>query len=282
MEKIIDLHVHSTFSDGTFTPEEIIKVAKEKNLSALALTDHDNIGGYEEFYKYGKENNIETICGIEFSTSAGIPAEVHIVGLFLDHKNNELNEKIKELSILRKDRNRKMIQKFKDLGINISEEELRKESKGSIVTKCHYANILYKRGIVSSISEAFDVYLHSGKPADVKRVPYLSEKAIDLIHRAGGIAVLAHPTLYKLDYDGIYELASRLKNSGLDAIEILYSTYTEEQSIKVKEIADKLSLLYSGGSDFHGTNKPKISLGSGHGNLKIPYEILDNLKKHLK
>jgi len=275
---VIDLHTHSTYSDGTFTPEEIIKTASEKNIRAIALTDHDTIDGLKEICFYGSKYDIEVIKGIEIATNYN-DTEIHIVGLFIDDENEELKNKLFELKQNRLDRNIKMVKKLNSLSIPITYEEVEEESNKKIITRAHFAKVLVKKGIVNSIKESFNKYLDSGKPAYVKRKVLEPKQAIQLIKNSGGVAVLAHPLLYNLGNEKLNEMIEQMYNFGLRAIECYYPSHKEEDFKYLKEIANKYGLKYSGGSDFHGLNKPNISLGTGYGNLKIPYKVLEELKK---
>ena len=281
--ELIDLHVHSTFSDGTYTPEELVIEAKEKNLKAFALTDHDTVAGIEEALKYGKDYNIEVIPGIEIScsytTTIGKEKEIHIVGLFIDYKNEEFLSSIGNQVEIRNTRNDKVIKKMNEYGFPITLTELHEMfGTDTIITRAHFASWLTKKGYVKDNQQAFSKYLQDGKPFCIPRERITPEKAVRLINNAGGVAILAHPILYDLGEKELNLLCSKLKKAGLVGIEAIYSTYRNGDEILVRRLAKANGLLISGGSDFHGGNKPYIHLGIGRGNLKIPYEILTNLK----
>ncbi len=278
MEKIIDLHTHSTYSDGSETPWEIVLEAKKKNLYAVALTDHDTIDGIEEFMAAGKEFHLETIPGIEFATSYDGKGEIHIVGLFLDTKTPLLLEAMDTIQKSRIKRNIKMAERLSSLGFPITLEELEREAGGEIITRAHYALLLVKKGYIKNRQEAFDNLISPGLPGYVERETLSPRACIESIQKSGGVSVLAHPTLYHMDYYEVADMCRSLISYGLDAIECMYSTYTPSQQKKIKQIADNLQLLPSGGSDFHGANKENIALGIGKGNLKIPYQYLKDLK----
>ncbi len=274
----VDLHTHTTFSDGTFTPEEIIDYAKKKNIKALAITDHDNFDGVSEAVFYGKKYNIEVISGIEMSTDF-FDKEIHIVGLFIDINNKQLNFELNGLKEKRKKRNCLAIEKLRKLNINIVYDELEEISSNKIITRAHFAKILMKKGYINSVKECFDKYMGEGQAAYVKREVISPEKTISLINDAGGIAILAHPLLYNLTDDKLNEMILYLKSIGLKGIECIYSTHTEENTRYLIALAKKYGLKVSGGSDFHGENKPNLDLGTGYGNLYVPYEVLENLRK---
>lgn len=276
-EKYIDLHTHSLFSDGTLTPEEIISYAKKLNLSAVALTDHDTTEGIEEFLLAGTKYNIEAIPAIELSASYN-GNEIHIVGLFINKNSIALKELISYVAKKRIERNIKMTEKLSKLGLKISYDELSENAKGSVITRAHYANIMLKKGFALSRNEVFDKYISPGKPGFVEKTLPTAEECISAIKKSGGTAILAHPTLYKMDMSTLEKMCKNLIEFGLDGIETMYSSYSLKQESEIKNLALKLNLKFSGGSDFHGENKKNINLGYGKGNLKIPYEYLVKLK----
>jgi len=290
-EKYIDLHTHTTFSDGTYTPYELVREAKEKNLSAIAITDHDCVDGIEEGLRAGEELGVEVISGIEFATNYTDiknldETEIHIVGLFLDYKNPCLLEIIQRLKNERNERNITMSKKLTDLGFPITFKELMEEAGVGTCTRAHYANLMVKKGYIGHKKEAFHKYIGSGKPGYVPRTLPTPKECIDIIKKSGGVAILAHATLYGMDVNQIRIMAKNLKELDLKGMEIMYSTYMPQQEKELTQLASDLELLPSGGSDFHGSNKPDIFLGVGRGNLRIPYEFLENLRKekqkHLK
>lgn len=277
MEKFCDLHTHSNYSDGTLTPEELVALAKKENLSAVALTDHNTITGLPLFLKYAKENSFEGIAGIEFSTHFK-GKEYHIVGLFIKEEHyDKITKLVKEFDDLKEESNIDLVKKLNNIGMKIDYTKLKKQTPNGRLNRANIAAELVKCGYISSISEAFKTILSKeyGLYVEPKRLDTIS--TIKFIKEIGAIAILAHP-LFKHDKNDLDELLPLAKKAGLDAMEIYYSTYTEEETTLAKEIAKKYDLLHSGGSDFHGTNKPDINIGVGKGNLKISYEILENLK----
>lgn len=279
---MIDLHCHSCFSDGTFSPEEIVIKAKKRGLRAIALTDHDTIDGLEAFQQSGQKYHIETITGIEFAAQYNrfSEQEIHIVGLGFSPTAKALTEQMKLIVEARQIRNEKMVYALNQLGFDISYEQIQQNAAGNIITRAHFANVLVQKNIVKNTKEAFEKYLSTNKPAYVQRQTLSPALCIQTIQKSGGVAVLAHPTLYHMDYNEIEILAKELKSYGLIAIETQYSSYSSEQSRKITALADKLGLLYSGGSDFHGKNRPNIHIGVGKNNLHIPYSYWEALKKH--
>jgi len=283
-EKYIDLHTHTAFSDGTYTPSELIVEAKKRNLAAIAITDHDCISGIDEAINTGSLLDIEVISGIELAAYYPFPqeTEIHIVGLFIDHKNPTFIAKINELMKERNQRNMKMAKKLTSLGFPITYDDLMEEAGAGSCSRAHYAKLMLKKGYVQTKKEAFQKYIGIGKPGFIPRSLPSPKECIDLILNSGGCAILAHPTLYNMDFKEINSMAKDLKEQGLTGIETMYSTFTTLQEKKITQISKELKLLPSGGSDFHGLNKSNIFLGVGKGNLRIPYNFLEQLKTGIK
>lgn len=276
--KAIDLHVHSTHSDGTCTTQELVDLAIAKGLKAMALTDHDTVAGLEEILAYAKDKDIEIVPGIELSTEY-FGRDIHILGLYINPYNHIFRQHLIAFQESRINRNRKMCEKLAEQGIVISYEELTNAFKGAVITRAHYARYLLDKGYVKSMKEAFERYVGDHCKAFVPREKITPEQAIELILSAGGIPVLAHPILYRMSDANLNTLVASLKKAGLMGIEAVYSTYAPSEERYVKRLAAKYELLITGGSDFHGTNKRDIDLGCGRGHLFVPEEILDNLKK---
>ena len=281
---IVDLHTHSTASDGTYTPAEATELAKKAGLSAIALTDHDTIDGLKEFQEAGNALGIETIAGIEFAAlwDRYHRPEIHIVGLGIDPECPLLLERMKDIQKIRDDRNHKMCEKLSSIGLHMTFEELAANAGGDIITRAHFANVLLQKGYIRKKEDAFSRYISPGLPGYVEREFLTPALCIETIKKAGGAAVLAHPTLYGLNMEQLEELCRELIPYGLDGIECLYSTYSPQETKAITALAEKLNLLPSGGSDFHGKNKPLIHMGSGKGNLSIPYAFWEELKKRTK
>lgn len=281
----VDLHVHSTESDGTFTPKELVAAAKEAGLGAFALTDHDTTAGIAAASEAAKKAGITLVPGVELSTEYSIPSteketrEIHVVGLFIDPEHPKLAAKTKEFRDCRDNRNVVMVEALQKAGFSITMEELYAENPDCVITRANIARFLFSHGQLSSVQEAFDKYIGEGCPCYVGRFKITPMEAAALIHEAGGIVILAHPMLYHMTPGQLQQLIDDMKTVGLDGIEALYSTYTPEEEALVKELAAKNHLLISGGSDFHGTTKPAIRLGVGKGNLRIPASVLDVLRE---
>lgn len=277
----IDLHVHSNISDGTLSPKELVLYAKKNQLRAFALTDHDTIKGIAKAKEEGKNHNIEIISGIELSTFYQ-NTELHILGLFIDETNSYFLNKLEQFILEREKRNEKMIYLLNKLGINIRLEDVINVAKDAVITRAHIAKALYLKGFVKSFEEAFEKYIGNNCIAYVSREIITPKKAINLILKAGGIPILAHPFIYNFSQSQLKNVIDELTLLGLKGIEAIYSLHSPQEESFLKQIARNNELLISGGSDFHGTNKPFIDLGCGKGHLYIPYKYLDLMKKYLK
>jgi predicted metal-dependent phosphoesterase TrpH len=276
---MIDLHTHSTASDGTLTPSQIINLGESIGLTALALTDHDCIDGLGEAQKAAEGKKIKFIPGIELS-SVYKEKSIHIAGLFINFKNSRLLETLNKIQSMRKIRNLKIIQRLNDTGISLTLEEVTQISKGDILGRPHFAMALVNRKVVSSVKQAFDHYLGPKGKAYVKKERLSTENCIQLILSAGGIPILAHPDQLKLDYSKLDKTVNELVTFGLKGIEVFCAPYTSSQIHEFSKIAKKYNLLRSGGSDFHGKMKPEIKLGRGFGSMYIPDKILDEMIKY--
>lgn len=277
--RIVDLHVHSTESDGTLTPEDLVAEAKKAGLAAFALTDHDTCQGVCKAMPLAASAGIELIPGIELSTDYH-GKEVHIVGLYIDIENEQLLKKTAEYRKCRSERNALMVEALQKEGLSITMEELVAENPDCVITRANIARFLYEHGQIKSVREAFDRYIGDHCKCYVGRLKVASTDAVRLIKEAGGTAILAHPLLYGLSNTNLQKMIDELKPAGLDGLEAIYSTYTTGEEQQMKRLARENGLLISGGSDFHGSTKPDIALGRGRGHLYIPYSILEEIKAH--
>lgn len=275
--RIIDLHVHSTESDGTLTPEDLVAEAKKVGLAAFALTDHDTCQGVCKAMPLAASAGIELIPGIELSTDYH-GKEVHIVGLYIDIENEQLLKKTAEYRKCRSERNALMVEALRKEGLSITMEELVAENPDCVITRANIARFLYEHGQIKSVREAFDRYIGDHCKCYVGRLKVASTDAVRLIKEVGGTAILAHPLLYGLSNTNLQKMIDELKPVGLDGLEAIYSTYTTGEEQQMKRLARENGLLISGGSDFHGSNKPDIALGRGRGHLYIPYSVLETIK----
>lgn len=323
---MVDLHVHSTCSDGTFTPEELVDYAIQKGLTAFALTDHDTVNGLDRAIRYAEElrqaqaaspvsfsyNNAgdhfpvpfsrndaaarlpvssvpdadiprvpEIIPGIELSTEYQ-GKDIHMVGLFIDYRQPEFAHYLEDFIHSRENRNEKMCALLREHDIDITYEALLAEFPGAVITRAHFARYLLSHGYIQSLKEAFDRYVGDHCPCFVPREKVTPAQAVELILGAGGVPVLAHPILYHMSDDRLERLVAELKSIGLIGIEAIYSTYNTAEERQIRGLASKYDLKISGGSDFHGANKPKIDLGTGWGKLYVPDEVLENLRPEKK
>lgn len=276
--KLIDLHVHSTASDGTFSPSELVRYALSKGLSAFALTDHDSVAGLDEALEAANGTSLEVIKGIEFST-VWQSKDIHIVGLDIDPRHPDFKTHLEQFLSSRDTRNVRMIKKMQKDSIGISMEQMQERFGDTVLTRAHIARFLMEHGYVAQMSEAFDRYLSPGCPYYIEREKITPQMSVSLITSTGGIPVLAHPMLYHLSDAQLKELILALKPLGLMGIEAVYSTYSEEETAYVRNLAYETDLCLSGGSDFHGANKPGLDLGCGYGQLTVPYEFLDRLRE---
>lgn len=278
---MVDLHTHSTASDGTFTPKELILLAKKEGLKGLALTDHDTVLGLKEAYQTAKEVDLPFLCGVEISVKFEGPGHFHMLGYFLNPEIPEMDKTLQTLQKARAERNKKMIEKLQNLGIDITLEELKTLAEGEI-GRPHIANLLVKKGVVRSFEEAFERFLRKGALAYVPKALLTPEEAIRKILEAKGIPVLAHPFTLKLDLHTLKKYFSSLKDLGLMGIEVYYTEHSKEFTNFLLDLVKRLNLIATGGSDFHGKNKPDIKLGKGLGNLNVPIECFRNLQKVLE
>lgn len=276
--KYVDLHVHSTCSDGTFTPAGLVRYALEKNLAAFALTDHDTTDGLKEAFAAAEGTGLEVIAGIEFSTEYR-GKDIHIVGLDFQYEDPLFVSRLRAFRDSRDLRNEKMIAKLKESGVDISRDQMDAAFGDAVWTRAHFGRYLMDHGYVKDMAEAFRLYVGEDAPCFVPREKVTPAQAVRLIRRVGGIPILAHPLQYRLPERDLGDLLSELSASGLIGIEALYSTHTEADTLFVRQLAERHRLCISGGSDFHGANKPSIDLGVGMGNLRIPYEVLKNLRE---
>ena len=269
---MIDLHTHTTASDGSCTTSELIMLAKNAGLSAVAITDHDSVDGLGYY-----DGQIEIIDGIELSCD--FQREMHIVGLYIDRRNATLLKKLEILCKLRENRNLATLKILNELGISITVDEVKSLATGKIWGRAHFARLMLEKGYVPSTKEAFRQYLGHGRPAYVTEDRMQPEECINLIRNAGGIPILAHMHYLGLNEDDLRLLLIKLKSYGLMGIETKYTEYTNKHEKIYTKLANELDLLKSGGSDFHGFMKPDIKIGTGFGNLKVPSSYLKKIKE---
>jgi len=279
--KLIDLHVHSTASDGSLHPADLVYAAADSGLKTLAITDHDTIDGLDEAYIVAQRTDIEIIPGVEISVLNDF-IDLHILGLYIDYTNLNLIRSLKYLQYIRLKRNNGIIKKMNKLGIKVTMEELKVLAGSHHIGRSHFAEFLLKNRIVYSFEEAFIRFLGIGALAYIDKYCFPSEVGIRIILEAGGVAILAHPGMLRITEFKLEQLIRSLMLVGLGGIETVYSKYDKYTCQLLNLLSYQLGLVISGGSDFHGISKPDIYLGVGKGNLKISSKILIGIKQRKK
>lgn len=275
----IDLHIHTTASDGTCAPERVAELAAEQGLSAIAITDHDTVLGYDEASRAGARLGLEVVPGIEISTK--YDRAVHILGYYIDPHSPALEPVLNWIVEDRDIRNRKMAELMAADGLPVSYEMMH-QRYGEVIGRPHFAAMLVELGLAESVQDAFDRYVEKGQKYYQPRTILPIDRAVEIIVRAGGVPVLAHPFQYRMDDALLRELIEHCMGFGLRGIECRYTGYDEEKVAYLEALAAEYGLIRTGGSDFHGTNKPHISLGRGLGGLSVPDEYLAELKEEAK
>ncbi len=277
---MLDLHCHSTASDGTVLPAQLPAMARDIGLKALALTDHDTVDGVEMFMEAAKEvPEVRCIPGIELACRLENGTHCHIVGLFVDWKNESLQRLCKQILIWRAERNLNILKKLADLGMPLDFEKLKSQAGGvgdNVVGRPHIAAALVRGGYCKKEKEAFEKYIGRGRPAFCQREVADGPTCIRAIHDAGGLAIWAHP-MTTIDHSKVESVAIELQKGGLDGMEAYYTEFSITQQNTVIKIAGKLGLVLSGGSDFHGDHHPSIKMGTGYGGLQVPDKLLEKL-----
>ena len=280
--QFVDLHCHSTASDGTLPPADVARLAQASGLSGLALTDHDTIGGVAEAAAEASRLGIEFLPGIEISAEYPHPGTMHILGYGVDPDSPSLRDLTRKLLEGRDNRNPRIVQRLQELGVAITMEEVEAQAgkdkdPASVVGRPHIAAILNRKGYVSSIKQAFDKYLAPGGLAYFDKERLRPQRAVEMIHESGGLPVLAHPVQLRTTSDAELErVVKDLADLGLSGLEIIHSDHTPDLVEKYTRLADRFGLLKTGGSDFHGSNKKDIDLGTARGR-RVPRELMDKL-----
>ncbi len=276
--KRIDLHTHSVCSDGAQTPTDVVRTAREAGLAAIALSDHDSIAGVQEAMDAGKMMGVEVIPAVELSAQSD--TELHILGYFVDVHNKKLQDTMAYALKVRDERQEEVCRKLNEQGFDITMDELRAEANGNaVLCRAHFAQIMVRKGYAASVKDAFARYLSVGCYAYSNRQALTGPEAVSLIREAGGIAVAAHLHLIKMPDDQLKEYLKSLIPYGLDGVEGYYTDYTPDMERRYRAMAQELGLVISGGTDYHGANKPHISIGKGKGDLEIPYSVLEGLRQ---
>jgi predicted metal-dependent phosphoesterase TrpH len=288
---MIDLHLHSTCSDGTCTPAELAERAVHAGLHAIALTDHDTVEGNTEFLAAASAAGIDAMAGVEISAEYVNPfsgkkgdGELHILGYFpaWDEATEHALESLSEIRRNRADRNPKIVRRLRELGCDISIEEVNDFAANNVVGRPHIAALLVRKGYAASADQAFSRYLSSSAPAFVAKKIFTQEKAIRMISDAGGLAVLAHPKMLRIHSEPhIRTLFDELKANGLQGVEAYCSTHQAYDVQHFLGLAEEYNFVITGGTDFHGDNKPDIHIGTGFGNVHVPDTCIERIRKRL-
>ena len=273
----IDLHAHTTHSDGSATPEELIAQACAKGARAVAITDHDTVSAIAQARVAAGSAGIEFVPGIEISAEFS-PGTMHILGYFIDEQSEQLGAKLDELRQARARRNPQIAERLQALGFDINYDEVAGLAGNQVVGRPHFGRLMIQKGYVATMQEAFDRFLKKDAVAYVPKTRLSPRDSIALIHNAGGVAVLAHPYQLKVSNEETEQLIGDLAELGLDGIEAVYSRHSASERITYTEMAARQGLLVTGGSDYHGSYKPDISIVTGLGDLEVPYELLEALK----
>ena len=276
----IDLHVHSNCSDGTFSPSEVTACALRAGLTAFALTDHDTVDGIAEAAGAADKTGLEVVPGTELSCNYN-GKEIHMLGLYIDASSEELLTALQKLRALRERRNEEMLRRFQEDGFSVTRQELCGGCPDAVITRAHFARVLVEKGYASSTEQAFKRYLEHGRKYCPPKENFEPEEAIRLIRAAGGFPALAHPMQYKLSWKETERLITTLKAHGLMGVEVYYSSHHIGQSQQLQAICRANGLLPTGGSDYHGANKPDIRIGIGRGNLRVTDLLLDDIRSSL-
>ncbi len=274
----VDLHTHSNRSDGSDEPAELVRKAAAHGLSAVALTDHDTLEGIDEARRAADELPIELVPGIEISCE-WTPGAMHLVVLFLEPGSGPLQDRLVDIQASRTQRNHRIADRLRQLGIDISMDEVIEESSVGVVGRPHFAAILVRKGVTTDIPSAFNEYLGNHAPAYVPRLRLTPEEAIGLARASGAVPILSHP--HTLGHTAAAEFSAtyrRLTKAGLVGIDAYYGEYTPEQRRDLAANTRSFGLIPSGGSDYHGTYKEGLELGSGRGDLQVPDSVLEELR----
>lgn len=273
----IDLHAHTTASDGSLSPVELIELAAEKKLAALGVTDHDTLAALPEAAAAAQRCGVELVPGIELNVEH--PGRFHLLGYLFRPDDAGFNARLRYLQDFRASRNVRMVDRMQQYGLPISLAEVEAEAGGDMIGRPHMALALIRKGIVQTVQEAFDRFLADGGPCDIPKEKVTPAEGIRLIRDAGGVPVVAHPVTLGLEADKLEVELRSLRETGLGGLECYYSQHTPEQEGMFLELARKLDLVPTGGSDFHGASKPHVHLGVVRNNGPVDYRALDELKR---
>ena len=273
---MIDLHIHSTFSDGSDTPEELVEIGAQAGLRAMALTDHDNVRGAALFLKACRHRAITGLTGVEISAEVAV-GTLHLLGYGIDPTHAELLKNLTRVLDGRAGRNEQILRRLNELGLALTWAEVAALAGDDVVGRPHFARAMLNRGYVADVKEAFDKYLAKGKPAYVNRFRLLPADGIRLIRAAGGLPVVAHPLTWFADDTALALALAELTKQGLGGLEVYYPEHSNEQTIAYLRLAWKLGLVVTGGTDYHGAAKPTVAMGKAAGQFCVPDDLLPPL-----
>lgn len=277
---MIDLHTHTTASDGTLSPEALVDLAADKHLRAIAITDHDTVAGIPAALERGKQRGVVVIRGVELGARGDGDGQMHILGYCISVGNSYLLDRLSWLRARRRDRAAEIIKQLHACGVTVSWDRVSQLAGSGSVGRPHVARALVEAGEVHSISEAFERYLNPGRAGFLEKIQFTSREVIELICSSGGVAVLAHPATLKLSCEVLEPCVRRLINEGLKGIEVYWSKHDKTEISRYKQLASRYGLIETGGSDFHGTNKPNIELGTGLNGYMDEDFVLHALNAH--
>lgn len=282
----VDLHIHSTASDGSFSPNDILARARYLKLKAIAITDHDTVDGARSIMAPEKTNGLHVLSGVEISSTPpdhyGISGNFHILGYGMRLSDPVLDKTLQQVRQSRNKRNPQIISRLISLGMDISMEDVNHSSEGEVVGRPHIARALMQKGYVSTIDEAFDRFLAKGQSCFVEKHRLDCRTALAVIRQAGGLPVLAHPVSLGTDMKALEALLVLLKKWGLCGLEAYYSDHGPDEIDAYCFLADQLGLVVTGGSDFHGEFKSDIDMGRGKGSLDIPFRVYEDIMDHME
>lgn len=278
---MIDIHMHSVFSDGSMTPEELVAEAAGLGLRGIALTDHDTVGGIPRFLEAARAAGVPAIAGVEVSAEIE-KGTLHVLGYGVDYRNREFLEHLRWIREGRNSRNREMLQKLNRLGIRLTMEDVTRHAGADVVARPHFAQALIAKGYVRDKREAFDRYLAKGKPGYAERRRLNPETTMELLRMAGGLPVIAHPFTLKRTHKEMKPLLAHLKEYGLAGMEVYYSEHSKDLQRAYLKLTGELGLLATGGSDYHGAISPGVKMGKGTGGLNVPDAVWENVLRELQ
>ena len=276
MQRLADLHVHTHESDGTFSPEKVVEYSKAKGMHAIAITDHDCCSAITPAIIAAKGLDLEIIPGVELSAEVD-EQDVHILGYFIDWQNEEFLKKLEHIVHIRRERAKEILKRLQRVNVRIAEKELFELSDTGCVGRLHIAQLLFKKGYVSSIGQAFKDYIGDQSPCYVKKFKMTPKEAASMIKDVGGIPVLAHPKTINAKNKKLADVIKAFVDDGMEGIEVYHIEHTAKDVKELEKLAAKLNLLMTGGSDCHGLGKKEILIGK----VKIPYELVEKMKERL-